>query len=192
MCLARAAYHLGNRHTPVQLGEDWLRYREDHVLDAMIRRPWHWCGAGAGAGAVRAGVGGLCAGPWPRLTTRLINEGLALSIDKMIQPRLWQLMSPPPSGGCLPALARPGASGGARLDSRCCRDGRVDRGALAPCRGACGHPGGDPGTECVGVRGCSRRGALGPHLSRLSGNGGSAAGRSRHGVSADATPARPR
>ena len=35
-CLARAAYHLGNRHTPVQLGEGWLRYREDHVLDAMI------------------------------------------------------------------------------------------------------------------------------------------------------------
>lgn len=36
MCLARAAYHLGNRHTPVQLGEGWLRYRRDHVLDAMI------------------------------------------------------------------------------------------------------------------------------------------------------------
>lgn len=34
--LTRAAYHLGNRHTPVQLGEGWLRYREDHVLDAMI------------------------------------------------------------------------------------------------------------------------------------------------------------
>ena len=44
MCLARAAYHLGNRHTPVQLGENWLRYREDHVLDAMI--------AGLGIGAV--------------------------------------------------------------------------------------------------------------------------------------------
>ena len=35
-CLARAAYHLGNRHTPVQLGAGWLRYRRDHVLDAMI------------------------------------------------------------------------------------------------------------------------------------------------------------
>ena len=34
--LARAAYHLGNRHTPVQLGKGWLRYRRDHVLDAMI------------------------------------------------------------------------------------------------------------------------------------------------------------
>ena len=36
--LARAAYHLGNRHTPVQLGKGWLRYRRDHVLDAMIER----------------------------------------------------------------------------------------------------------------------------------------------------------
>ena len=36
-CLARAAYHLGNRHTPVQVGAGWLRYQADHVLDAMIR-----------------------------------------------------------------------------------------------------------------------------------------------------------
>ena len=43
-CLARAAYHLGNRHTPVQLGKGWLRYRRDHVLDAMIE--------GLGIGAV--------------------------------------------------------------------------------------------------------------------------------------------
>ena len=35
--LARAAYHLGNRHTPVQVGEGWLRYLADHVLDAMVR-----------------------------------------------------------------------------------------------------------------------------------------------------------
>ncbi len=34
--LARAAYHLGNRHEPVQLGDGWLRYRRDHVLDAML------------------------------------------------------------------------------------------------------------------------------------------------------------
>ncbi len=34
--LARAAYHLGNRHVPLQVGEGWLRYRHDHVLDAMI------------------------------------------------------------------------------------------------------------------------------------------------------------
>jgi urease accessory protein len=35
--LARAAYHLGNRHMPLQVGEGWLRYRHDHVLDEMVR-----------------------------------------------------------------------------------------------------------------------------------------------------------
>jgi urease accessory protein len=35
--LARACYHLGNRHVPVQIGPAWLRYPHDHVLDAMIR-----------------------------------------------------------------------------------------------------------------------------------------------------------
>lgn len=34
--LARACYHLGNRHIPVQIGNGWLRYLHDHVLDAMI------------------------------------------------------------------------------------------------------------------------------------------------------------
>ncbi|WP_440996577.1 urease accessory protein UreE [Arhodomonas sp. SL1] len=34
--LARAAYHLGNRHVPLQVGRGWLRYRQDHVLDAMM------------------------------------------------------------------------------------------------------------------------------------------------------------
>ena len=32
----RAAYHLGNRHVPLQIGEGWLRYQHDHVLDAMV------------------------------------------------------------------------------------------------------------------------------------------------------------
>jgi urease accessory protein len=31
--LARAAYHLGNRHVPVQVGEGWLRIAADHVLE---------------------------------------------------------------------------------------------------------------------------------------------------------------
>jgi urease accessory protein len=35
--LARAAYHLGNRHVALQLGEGWLRYSHDHVLDDMVR-----------------------------------------------------------------------------------------------------------------------------------------------------------
>ena len=35
--LARAAYHLGNRHVPVQLLAGSLRYQHDHVLDDMVR-----------------------------------------------------------------------------------------------------------------------------------------------------------
>ena len=49
--LMRAAYHLGNRHVPLQIGEGWLRYQHDHVLDDMLvglgliveccQRPFH-------------------------------------------------------------------------------------------------------------------------------------------------------
>jgi urease accessory protein len=35
--LMRAAYHLGNRHVPLQIGADWIRYGHDHVLDDMVR-----------------------------------------------------------------------------------------------------------------------------------------------------------
>jgi len=35
--LARAAYHLGNRHTPVQVGPGWLRLAADDVLAEMLR-----------------------------------------------------------------------------------------------------------------------------------------------------------
>lgn len=35
--LARASYHLGNRHVALQIGAGWLRYQHDHVLDDMIR-----------------------------------------------------------------------------------------------------------------------------------------------------------
>jgi len=35
--LARAAYHLGNRHVALQMGQGWLRYQHDHVLDEMVR-----------------------------------------------------------------------------------------------------------------------------------------------------------
>src|SRR6185295_7653717 len=34
---ARAAYHLGNRHTPVQVGAGWLRIGADAVLAEMLR-----------------------------------------------------------------------------------------------------------------------------------------------------------
>jgi urease accessory protein len=35
--LARLAWHLGNRHTDVQVVGDKLRIRRDHVLEAMLR-----------------------------------------------------------------------------------------------------------------------------------------------------------
>lgn len=36
--LMRAAYHLGNRHVALQLGEGWLRLPEDYVLQAMLEQ----------------------------------------------------------------------------------------------------------------------------------------------------------
>jgi urease accessory protein len=36
--LARVAYHLGNRHVPLQVGPDFLRIAEDHVLEEMARK----------------------------------------------------------------------------------------------------------------------------------------------------------
>jgi len=36
LLLARAAYHLGNRHVAVQLGNGWLRFANDHVLRGMV------------------------------------------------------------------------------------------------------------------------------------------------------------
>jgi urease accessory protein len=35
--LTRAAYHLGNRHVPLEITADYLRYQYDHVLDEMVK-----------------------------------------------------------------------------------------------------------------------------------------------------------
>ena len=35
--IARACYHLGNRHISLQINEGVLRYQHDHVLDGMVR-----------------------------------------------------------------------------------------------------------------------------------------------------------
>jgi len=35
--LARACYHLGNRHVPLQILPGELRYHHDHVLDEMLK-----------------------------------------------------------------------------------------------------------------------------------------------------------
>jgi urease accessory protein len=48
VALARAAYHLGNRHTPAQIGAGWLRIAADDVLAAMLR------GLGANVAGIRA------------------------------------------------------------------------------------------------------------------------------------------
>jgi len=36
--LTRAAYHLGNRHTPVEIGAGYLKLEADSVLEAMLMR----------------------------------------------------------------------------------------------------------------------------------------------------------
>ncbi len=36
--LAKVAYHLGNRHVPVQVGEGFLRIAADHVLEEMVKQ----------------------------------------------------------------------------------------------------------------------------------------------------------
>lgn len=37
VALARAAYHLGNRHVPLQVGDGFLRIAADHVLEDMLK-----------------------------------------------------------------------------------------------------------------------------------------------------------
>jgi len=34
--LARACYHLGNRHVALQVGPGWVRFQPDHVLGEMV------------------------------------------------------------------------------------------------------------------------------------------------------------
>ncbi len=36
LSLARASYHLGNRHVPLEISATWVRYLHDHVLDNMV------------------------------------------------------------------------------------------------------------------------------------------------------------
>jgi urease accessory protein len=36
--LAKLAYHLGNRHVPVQVGDGFLRIAVDHVLEEMVKK----------------------------------------------------------------------------------------------------------------------------------------------------------
>ncbi|WP_455210380.1 urease accessory protein UreE [Kaarinaea lacus] len=36
LLLQKACYHLGNRHVPLQITDNGLRYLQDHVLDQMV------------------------------------------------------------------------------------------------------------------------------------------------------------
>ena len=36
LLMARACYHLGNRHVPLQITHNFIRYQHDHVLDDML------------------------------------------------------------------------------------------------------------------------------------------------------------
>ncbi len=33
---SRACYHMGNRHVKLQVGDRWLRFKPDHVLEEMV------------------------------------------------------------------------------------------------------------------------------------------------------------
>jgi urease accessory protein len=46
--LAKAAYHLGNRHVPIEIGNGYLRLAPDHVLEEMLK------GLGAAVKSVEA------------------------------------------------------------------------------------------------------------------------------------------
>lgn len=34
---SRVCYHLGNRHVPLQVGELWIRFQPDHVLEHLVQ-----------------------------------------------------------------------------------------------------------------------------------------------------------
>ncbi len=38
LTFAKACYHMGNRHVPMEIGELWIRFQPDHVLEEMIER----------------------------------------------------------------------------------------------------------------------------------------------------------
>jgi len=37
LLLSRLCYHLGNRHVPLQIGANFVRYQPDHVLDHLVQ-----------------------------------------------------------------------------------------------------------------------------------------------------------
>lgn len=37
LTFARICYHLGNRHVPLQIGNGWVRFQPDYVLEDLVR-----------------------------------------------------------------------------------------------------------------------------------------------------------
>lgn len=38
LTFSKVCYHLGNRHTTLQVGELWVRFKPDHVLEALAKQ----------------------------------------------------------------------------------------------------------------------------------------------------------
>jgi len=38
LAFTKVCYHLGNRHTSLQIGELWVRFKPDHVLEALAEK----------------------------------------------------------------------------------------------------------------------------------------------------------
>jgi urease accessory protein len=38
LAFSKICYHLGNRHTVLQIGELWVRFKPDHVLEALAEK----------------------------------------------------------------------------------------------------------------------------------------------------------
>lgn len=38
LTFSKVCYHLGNRHTRLQVGERWLRFQPDHVLTSLVEQ----------------------------------------------------------------------------------------------------------------------------------------------------------
>tara|TARA_R110001606_G_scaffold282459_1_gene431069 strand:+ start:802 stop:1269 length:468 start_codon:yes stop_codon:yes gene_type:complete len=38
LTFSKVCYHLGNRHTKLQVGERWLRFKPDHVLSELVQQ----------------------------------------------------------------------------------------------------------------------------------------------------------
>lgn len=38
LTFAKICYHLGNRHTVLQVGELWVRFKPDHVLEELVEK----------------------------------------------------------------------------------------------------------------------------------------------------------